>query len=122
MRRRRSEEGAGAGREGGATGARTGSPRSSVNSKSLLGGGLEGGREGREGRSSGRRAKIEAPASGRAIVNPQWGSKLVAQGAWCDGSWSRFPRASSFSGVSFFSLDMVAAAAAGAWCGLFGYA
>jgi len=112
--------GVGGGGGGGATGAKTG--RSSVDSKSLPGGGeTEGGREGGEGGSSGRRVKIEAPASGRAIVNPQWGSKLMAQGAWCDGSWSRFPRASSFSGVSFFSLDMVAAAAA-AWCGLFGYA
>jgi hypothetical protein len=55
----------------------------------------------------------------------------VAQGARCDGSWSRFPRASSFSGVSFFSLDMVDVAAAAvaavaadaaAWCGLFGCA
>jgi hypothetical protein len=93
---------------------------SSVDSKSLLGGGgAEGGREGGEGGSSGRRVKIEAPASGRARVKPQWGSKLVAQGARCDGSWSRFPRASSFSGVSFFLLDMVGVAA---WCGLFGCA
>ena len=58
-----------AGREGG---GRTGSPRSSVNSKSLLGGGgTEGGREGREGGSSGRRVKSDGSASVLAIVLPQ---------------------------------------------------
>jgi hypothetical protein len=43
----------------------------------------------------------------------------VAQGARCDGSWSRFPATyGTSSGVSFFSSDMVdaAAAAAVAWC------